>query len=341
MNASSDTVRTSAPTIAVFGCGGAGINLTRQVRAEFGTTVITEFYDTSTSNLLDGETATIIKHTGSGSGMHRHENVEQIHQELHEYTKDQLPIADINVLMFSLAGGSGNVIATLMASEIARRKDIQGKEAQVVAYGVIDLTSKKAVDNVHRSMQTLVSIAEAEAIYLPMTLFDNSLHGRNSVDAHLIQQIGLFIHLMTMPTFEIDRNDRRGFLNRGNHLNLAPGLRVLHVASGVDGGDTDLSGEIFSGCNGQIFDATLKLNTETETDNSVLVPFDALVSYEGRFSVPKLVPLLGVVGSDHKAFDDLNRRIDDRLTKFSAHDTGYKAPVKVAPDAQRKSKIIL
>ena len=108
------------PSVSVFACGGAGLNLVRRTLPDITNRVSYKFLDTSIANLLPGESAHIIG--GGGSGLVRGLNNDASIKAIAGLSDEDLNLNDINIVVFSLSGGSGSVLGPLLISDIAGRR---------------------------------------------------------------------------------------------------------------------------------------------------------------------------------------------------------------------------
>lgn len=98
----------SVPTVRIFSCGGAGQNIGRLVLPSVQGRASYKAIDTSLSDTRSehGEEIHLIGN-GSGSGKNRKTNYDAIVRAIPAMTDDELDLADINVVIFALAGGNG------------------------------------------------------------------------------------------------------------------------------------------------------------------------------------------------------------------------------------------
>lgn len=95
------------PTVSLYGCGGCGMNVLRNVLPALEKHVSgVRRLDTSYSNIRDGETMLQVA-TGDGAGKIRAEHSDAIQKSIAAYSDDDLATSDLNIVLFSLAGGKG------------------------------------------------------------------------------------------------------------------------------------------------------------------------------------------------------------------------------------------
>ena len=221
----------TAPTIVVCGAGGCGINIARIVARNLKAStdadgvdqsVPVKFFDTSMANSRPGETVSIIT-GGHGSGGVRATNAAAIQKEVAALGENDLPKADVAILICSLSGGTGSVLGPILAREYAKRN------ARVVIAVVADSQAELFARNTENTMKTLTAIAENNNIYLPTMLYDNDTLPRTQVDALAGRDIAVLVDLLHSEATEVDKNDRLNFLNGTTTFSAPAGLKLLSV----------------------------------------------------------------------------------------------------------------
>lgn len=303
------TVVNNAPTVTLFACGGFGINTARHCATDIGDLVALRRLDTSQANLRDGEDAIIISGTGSGAGKVRAAIAEQAQRALPVLTEAELTKPDIAVVLFSLSGGSGSVLGPLLVKDLARRG------CDVVVITTADLGSEMDAQNTLNTIKSLESIAHGAGIYLPTMLFVNH-HGRATTDREVRQQMLTLVHMLRAPTEELDRSDRRNWLNGVRTKVGQPGMRLLHVETLSQ---PPARSELWTDNTEHFYDAVLSIGV---VKDHLPVFIDkqprARVRYEGLYTTTMLAPALGMVGADGAAVKRLIQDIEDLLVQFAA-----------------------
>ena len=310
----------SAVTVSITGAGGCGINMLRRItpRVENIPGVTLRRFDTSSSNLRDAIETLIQLANGDGSGMNRKENYDAISKKLSTISDEDLGLADLNIVISSLAGGSGSVIAPVIIKEFERRG---GKAIAVV---VADTGSGKAADNTLASLRSLQNICMENRIYLPTMVFSNADVGRPKVDVTLAWRLQQLIELITLPAAEIDRNDRRNFFNGIKSIDAQPGVRLLHVFTGKDREIPD-GGEVWSHAEGEILDATLSIGILPTGQQDPLPVFAAQapmarIAFTGTFRDHIITPYMGMITSGNAGLESLMKTINNTKAAFQAQD---------------------
>ena len=233
---------TKYPSIQIIGCGGCGINIVKkflQSGYKFDEEVKHRIIDTSQSNLSGLSTDIVFDAIGDlGSGKDRAKNFEAITKYIDTHAELYKNCADINVICFSMAGGSGSVIAPLLAHRILRNSN-----NAVVMVGVVDTSSERDCLNSINTLKSLSNIAEKHNHYIPLMLYSNVGIGRIPVNKTIVQRINEFLDMMTSRSIEeIDFSDKMNYL-RPTNMNCPPGVYLLSVSATAPDAAEDLPGE--------------------------------------------------------------------------------------------------
>ena len=301
------TSTSTAPTVAVFGCGGGGINMVRAACSEFHDRAAHYFLDTSDEWINTYNDVKIIG--GGGAGLVRRHHADDIVQNIANLSDEDIHLADINIVVFSLSGGSGSVIGPMLIRDIVgRRKKL------AIAMTIASAPSQTHLENMVKTLQTLTAVTADKKIYLPISIFNNT-RSIELVDQVMPIKLVRLVDLLTMPTTEVDKNDRIHWVDGQKTISASPGLRLLHVTCDEGDAVADTSCEVWPGFGNYIFDAVLSLRTDRHRVN---VQPKARASYSGLFSTVSLVPMMGIIGHPPTAFDKLNKEIADLLTTYNA-----------------------
>jgi len=116
-------------------------------------------------------------------------------------------IQDINIIIYSMSGGSGSVIGPMIIREATRRKKA------VIAIGVVDACSKMDCVNSINTLRTLYHTAETENVYIPTMIYSNIGTGRFIVNNTIALRVRQICDLFLNKTVtELDYTDRLNFL---------------------------------------------------------------------------------------------------------------------------------
>lgn len=319
------------PSVNIIACGGAGINMLRLALPEIAGRVTYTRLDTSNANLQAGEAATIIG--GGGSGLVRNLNADVAVRTIAGLSDDALNLADVNIVMCSLSGGSGSVIGPLIVGDIASRR-----KRMVILLTIASTQSERHTINTLNTLQSLRKIADNSKLYLPTTIFNNGISGQKAVDQAFVYKLSRLVDLLTAPTVEIDKHDRLHWLNVPKTLDASlTGLRLLRVET-LAGTKEYSNTEIWPDAAGHIYDSLLSIGTE---QYPVETRPRARASFEGMFTTIKLVPMYGVIGNPPKAFDDLVKTINDTLNDYRANTESHDDPFAVGDVHANRSGLVL
>lgn len=223
-------------TVRLYGCGGTGVNLvkdfinapTNEMVADIKTCLI----DTSDSNLsdikIDSDVYLLPKVDGSGKV--RAKNYPLISDRMGEITSKFDPM-DLNIIVCSAAGGSGSVIAPLLASELLEAKQ------PVVIIAVASFESIIAANNTIKTIESFAGIAEMVDAPVVVRLENNSKHsglskGRAEVDRGVKSAINALCLLSARNHAELDRADIHSWAFFDEVTGVNPGFSMLDIVSG-------------------------------------------------------------------------------------------------------------
>lgn len=320
-----DPKNPSAVTVTVAGCGGCGINLARPFVGN-KQLLHTLYFDTSMTNTRSGEKCNIITN-GSGSGSNRAENARAIESSVPQIPDDELAIADVAIVKFSLAGGSGSVIGPLLIREYHRRG------VRVIGVAVADTSSAVGATNTLNSLKTLTSIAKNNEIYLPLIILSNDQsRGRGGVDELEKALTTELVDILTRSVYEVDRNDRLNWVNPTKIVAAKPGLKLISFESG----DQKLDPKMVLGTEStEMVDSLLILrNADAPEGGSSLPP--SRLKKTGFYYEPHR-QIVGRISSDVTSID----KIIDMVEKSSNQDKAQKHQTISRLDTEGEDDLVL
>lgn len=214
--------------ISVYGAGGTGINLTRQL--ELGIRNWWEgsdpsFYRVDTSKASGQEASSDNTHifpNTDGSGKDRSANADQINNEIREVLAKFEP-QQFNVVVFSASGGSGSVIGPAVIREIQK----QGKNAVAVVLGSFE--DKRAAMNTKFTLATLDRIAQITKTPVIMSYHSNT-NGRTLADKEMSSALSIIMMLLSGVTEKPDAADLSNWLNYTKVTDVPAYLNILTIA---------------------------------------------------------------------------------------------------------------
>lgn len=233
------------PTLSLIACGGCGINLVtkmlaKESQADLIDRIAISAVDTSEANMTnlpDGIAPFMVADRGSGKVRDTH--IEQIQYKL---DNANIEYGDINVIVFSMSGGTGSVIGPLLARSCAMRGEA------VVLVGVVDDQSRQDCMNSIGTFKTMQSYCEDEGLYFPIMLYSNINTGRFAVNKTVGVRLNTLIEMfISRNVEEIDFQDKINFLTPHKIRNADVGVYTLNVTKSLgkvkDGSDDTLPGE--------------------------------------------------------------------------------------------------
>lgn len=307
------------PSITLYACGGTGINMARRLlksEPSLKDVVTIVRLDSSDSNVVEGEALQKIvpDNVAAGAGKVRGAIATDAQQYIANASQKMLQPSDINIVLFSMSGGTGSVVAPFLIQKLAN----QGK--RVVAFALSGHDSQLDIDNAIGTIKSLDKVCDACNAYLPIQLFDNYF-GREIVNVTFTHRLSILIMMLTQETRELDVSDRINWLNGGKTSGAAPGLKPMHVLAG-NRDENETSGEIWFGVDNQIVDAVLDIGIDNEADMSqpAHVSAGAGIKSRARYSgvfIKSLTPKLGIIGVDMGSLVDY---FSSRKDSYDAHD---------------------
>lgn len=231
------------PTLNIVGAGGCGTNLIKALlmsRAKFDTGLKLTVIDTSHSNASQLPKQVEVHSIGDlGSGKDRAKNVGAITKYLDNHKNFVTEACDITIILFSMAGGSGSVIAPLLAHRLMRHSN-----RAVILVGVADASSRRDCLNTILTIKTLSKFAVDNKYYLPLMLFSNIEAGRVAVNKTIATRLVEMVDLLTNKSItEIDYTDKLNYL-RPTNIGCPEGCYLLSVTASEPEAAQDLPGEM-------------------------------------------------------------------------------------------------
>lgn len=223
--------------VTVFATGGCGTNIMAPLEnyrnhSERGLAQLNSVYiDTSTSNLkphLPKEKIYIVKSDDStdGSGKERKQNAEPIMKHSKDILLKHKP-GYLTVIVTSLSGGSGAVIAASLANELLA----QNKLVVVIAVGVAD--SGIEIENTKKSLATFEGLVKSNKKSLVVAYFENSKDTPASkVDDQVVELITALLVLFSRQNEGLDTRDLYNFINVDALTSHAPQVAGLETYAG-------------------------------------------------------------------------------------------------------------
>lgn len=207
-------------TISIYAAGGTGINIARQI---FENNAIINYIDTSNSNIdaLKSENVFLVEGM-DGAGKHRVDAYEHFKPEVANILVRYKPSAKLNIVIGSLSGGSGSVIAPMLTREL-----IAGGH-NVVAVGVESRQSKIELTNTLKTLQSYRGLSAQ--LNAPFALYHVDKVSRSEADRDVLGFVSLMSLLTDKSrTSEFDTSDLKSFLYFNRVTDNEPGVSIIRV----------------------------------------------------------------------------------------------------------------
>lgn len=220
-------------TLTIYACGGAGINIGSALESfrnynEPGFANINIVYiDTSKSNLTDKlpQQSLYIMEGLDGSGKRRAENA----GEISKIVKDILlkhPPTDINLVLSSLSGGSGSVLAPTLASELLN------KDIPTIALGIGSKDTRLELSNSIKTIMSYEAISKLREKPLSILVeFNTKEVDRKAIDERIRTAIISLAALFSKQNKELDSKDLYHWLRYDKVTDFPAKLVQLHIES--------------------------------------------------------------------------------------------------------------
>lgn len=219
--------------MVVWGLGGCGTNqvsplLKHPPKSDVGYADIEVFVaDTSTSNISAQHKDKFYQvdlggKSREGSGGLRSENFHEIAAQVPNILLARKP-GDINVLVASASGGSGNCIFATLGVELIKQNQA------VVGILTVDDNSLIAIKNSLNTLATLDNMAKRNNVPFVVYLVPNS--SMANADKEVLETISLLSLLFSNQNKGLDNSDTYNFLNYHRVSGYQPGLVALRIKS--------------------------------------------------------------------------------------------------------------
>jgi hypothetical protein len=209
-------------TISIYAAGGCGVNVGKLIK---DLDVNITFVDTSLSNLKAVNSPNVFLVEGmDGAGKNRsvaYENFKDISEDV---LLKHPPSEQLNIVICSLSGGSGSILAPMITKELLARS------CSVI---VVAIDSKHSVIEMSNSLKTLKTFKSiADKAGKPVSLFHIENSNRGEADRQAIHFVNL-LSLLTdkKVTEEFDNSDLKSFLYFDKVTDNAPTLSILEVVA--------------------------------------------------------------------------------------------------------------
>lgn len=239
--------------VRIFSCGGAAANICSQIK---DLDLDVAYVDTSRSNLrgVADEQIFLIPNM-DGAGKLRATTYEGFKDVVEEVLIRFKSSETLNVVVSSLSGGSGAIIA----SSIIRELLVQDKP--VIVIGVDSTTSGIEINNSVKSLKTLKAISNQVGQSVSLFYVENT--SRKEADKLVINFINLLALLTDKNnTEEFDSTDLRNFVQFQHVTEYEPDVAILEISPN----------EVIIPEKGTVVVSSILLTTDTDTQISEVLP---------------------------------------------------------------------
>jgi hypothetical protein len=205
----------------LYACGGLGVNIANKL---LDIDINKYFIDTSKSNLKPESAADdiFILDDVDGAGKHRPKTYEHFKAVSSDVLIKFKPSEKLNIVLSSLSGGSGSVIAPLLAKELI------SNGYNTIVIGVDSKHSIVELDNTIKTLKTYRAISDQTGKSIALFYLENM--NRLDTDSNVLS----FIHLLAAlvnpyATEEFDTTDLHNFINFEKATDNKPGVGILDV----------------------------------------------------------------------------------------------------------------
>lgn len=204
----------------VYCCGGAGGNIGKQLR---NLDLDVCYIDTSISNLKGVDEKNVYLVDGmDGAGKLRASTYEGFKALSNKVLLKFKPSNEINIVISSLSGGSGSIIAPLLTKELISAGQ------NVIVVGVNSKNSVIELDNTVKTLKTYKSISDATEKCITMYYVENTK--RNEADDSIVSFVNLIDLIVDKTkTEEFDISDISNFLNFNKVTDNTASVTLLEV----------------------------------------------------------------------------------------------------------------
>jgi hypothetical protein len=288
--------------VVIYSCGGAGTNIAKQI-SDLDCDI--NYIDTSTSNLKGVKSDNIlVLENIDGAGKDRSKTYDHFKNVAEDVLIKFKPSSSLNIVISSLSGGSGSIIAPMITKELIQ------KGLNTIVIGVDSKHSVIELNNTIKTLKTYKSISDSSNKSISMFYIENS--NRKESDQKAIWFITLMSLLVNKTkTEEFDTTDLTNFLNFERVTDNVSSVTILEV----NGNET--------------------INPEKNTT----VVSSILVTTDKHSTIKPVVPeyLSTCVVTDNQYNND-DIRIDNILGKLSIIVDGFESEIKDLQDSKKINK---
>lgn len=237
----------TSPKLAIYACGGAGSNLSQHViqipNREGFVEVERSIIDTSDSNITLNIGKEKIGHTFvqgvTGMGQNRKLANDAIRNHIDSHLNQNKP-GTFNIVLFSLAGGTGSTAGPLIANELLKRG------LPTICFVIASTEGGRETTNTLNTLKTLQNLSRVNKCPLIISYYQNGsemtptttefrcIGGKTKVNTKIAADIQHIALLCSEHHVGLDREDIKNWAFYNTVSTAAPSLIELFIASGDD-----------------------------------------------------------------------------------------------------------
>lgn len=214
--------------VTLIGAGGCGCNIVDKYQEHTSPRNGVSYRKFDTSHR--GISSVQVLGNGKGSGGDQSTNADALAKEIPALSDEEIGVSDVNIVLFSMNGGSGSVMGPEFVSNI-----IKTRHKKVILVMVYDLSSKQDADNTISTLAKTVKTVSEAGVGVEYLLFSNA-DGESVVNQSIFTRLDAIIDLLNTPVTEIDSVDRMNFL-----VSRPVGMYMLTAARTTDSGSLSLT----------------------------------------------------------------------------------------------------
>lgn len=235
------------PTLAIYGCGGAGSNVIQNVinipNKEGFIDVERSIFDTSDSNITLDLKKESIGHTFvqgvTGMGQNRRLAHDAVRNHIDAHLNANKP-GTFNIVVFGLSGGTGSIAGPLIAGELLKRG------LPTVCFIIASTEGGRETTNTINTLKTLQNLSKVHNAPLIVSYYENAseltpndiLHRVIGTKAKINTKIAADIQYLSLMCSEqhigLDREDVKNWAFYNTQTTVKPSLCELVIVNDDD-----------------------------------------------------------------------------------------------------------
>lgn len=231
-----DVVTPVTRSVRYWACGGTGIDLLRDYRETsklddkgIMAKELDTYIDTSDANMHGISNENVYRVKGIDGGGKDREVVKAVIQPLLPEILLNYPAGDLNVVLYSLSGGTGSAIGPMIVGHLLKANHA------VISVVIDDSTSSKAASNGINTMTDLESIArqlnKSVVVHYSKNDPTKSIMDNDALSKFVMGALSI---LGSGKNSKLDSADINNFINFSNVTHHQPGLARLTVTVNLD-----------------------------------------------------------------------------------------------------------